>query len=201
MLGHQDLANRIRQMREAGDSVDEIASALDASWEFIRSIIRKFETAEVLSARSNRFLENIRKADDLEKKWKVGYLAQGIRPKVITQNAIIHHFKWAKIAEISLRELMDVTISEQVHPKAGYLITPVLDFRCIGVEGFWSLVSRLTESDLGERCNEEWRKRLTRLNKASRIVGGGRYSWSKPAGPPPRLSKQKASTAMPGFGV
>jgi DNA-binding transcriptional MerR regulator len=30
MLGHQDLANRIRQMREAGDSIDEIASALDA---------------------------------------------------------------------------------------------------------------------------------------------------------------------------
>ena len=73
------------------------------------------------------------KADDLEKKWKVGYLVQGIRPKVITQNAIIHHYKWAKIPEISLRELMDVTISEQVHPKAGYLITPVLDFRCIGV--------------------------------------------------------------------
>src|ERR1035437_1642757 len=197
ILGDHDLANRIRQLREAGDSVDEIASALDASWEFIRSIIRTFETAEVLFARSNRFLENIRKADDLEKKWKVGYLVQGIRPKVIMQNAIIHHFKWAKIPEISLRELMDVTISEQVHPKAGYLITPVLDFRCIGVEGFWSLVSRLTESDLGERCNEEWRKQPTRLHKASRIVGGGRHSWSKPAEPPPRLSKKKASTPMP----
>jgi hypothetical protein len=89
MLGHQDLANRIRQMREAGDSVDEIASALDASWEFIRSSMRKFETVQVLSARGNRFLENIRKADDLEKKWKVGYLVQGIRPKVITQNAFL----------------------------------------------------------------------------------------------------------------
>jgi len=129
----------------------------------------------------------------------VGYLVQGLRPNVRTQNAIIRYFEWAKTPAISLRELMDVTISKQEHPKAGYVLTPLLDFRCVGVEGFWSLVTRLTESDLGERCKEEWVKRLTRLRQASRIAGGRRYSWSKPCKPrscllDPRFSKAEART-------
>ena len=180
---HFERYDRIRQMREAGESFDDIFSALEISWqmgEVVRRMVRKFETEAVLSARSSRFLEEIRNADDLDKKWKVSFAVQALRPKIITQNSIIRYFK----PEVSLRELMDLTISPENHSKPGFLITPILDLRCVGVEGFWSMVSRFTQSDLGERCNEEWRKRLERLKVASRIVGGGQYSWSKPAEPP-----------------
>jgi len=71
MTGHQDRDHRVRQMWEAGDSFRDIASALDLAWDLVRTIIRKFETEAVLSNRSNRFLENIRKADESDKKWKV----------------------------------------------------------------------------------------------------------------------------------
>jgi hypothetical protein len=65
MNGHQDRTARIRQMRETGDSVEEIASTLDTSMGLVQQIARRFETEEVLSSRSKRFLAHIRNADIL----------------------------------------------------------------------------------------------------------------------------------------
>jgi len=186
MNDHPDFASRIGQMREAGLSIDGVISTLGISWEMsevVRRIVRKFETEAVLLARSNRFMEEIRNADDLDKERRVSYLMQALQPKVITQNAVIRHFESMDRMEIGLRQLMDLTISEQQHPRPGYLVTPLLNVRCVGIEGFWSLVRRLAESDLGERCSREWRKRLARLMQCSRIVGG-QGSWSKPCEPP-----------------
>jgi hypothetical protein len=196
MNDRSNLANRIRQMREDGLSIDEVISTLGNSWkkwEIARRIMRKFETEAVLLARSNRFMEEIRNADDLDKEWRVSYLMQGLRPKVITQTALVRHFEWSDRKEISLRQLMDLTISEQTHPKPGYLITAILRVRCVGIDGFWSLVRRLAESDLGEQCTLEWRKRLVRLMQSSRIVDG-MGGWSKPCELPDWLSKESITT-------
>ncbi|SPE59153.1 hypothetical protein SBV1_300027 [Verrucomicrobia bacterium] len=195
MNGHHGLIDRVHQMREAGDSIDEIASALNISWDVLGRIVRRFETEAVLAARSSRFLETIRKANDLDKEWKVSYLVQALRPKAITQNALIHHYKWEERSAICLRQLMDLAISEEDHPRPGYQLTPLLRVRCVGIEGFWSLVSRLTQADLGERCNQEWKTRLERLRRCSRVVGGG-GSWSKPCEPPADLLSLMA-TALP----
>jgi DNA-binding transcriptional MerR regulator len=155
MKNCQERNVKIRQMSEAGDSIREIARALELWEESVEDIVREFETEEAISLRSSRLLENIRKADDPDKRWKVGYIIQALRFKTITQNALIHHFEQANTPEISLRELMDLAISEEIHRKPGYLITHLLDICCIGMEGFWSVVRGLTESDLGERCNKE----------------------------------------------
>ena len=108
--------------------------------------------------------------------------------------------EWSGIPEVSLRELMDMAIPQRNHPKPGYLITPLLDVRCIGAEGFWSGVSRLTESDLGNQCNEQWRKRLARLSQSSRIVGVQR-TWSTPCAPPPWLLRLKNGMADTGTAI
>ena len=82
MNGHQCLIDRVHQMREAGDSIDQIVLTLDISWEMVdvvRRIARKFETEAVLSARSSRFMEEIRKANDLDQEWKAGVLMQALR--------------------------------------------------------------------------------------------------------------------------
>jgi hypothetical protein len=50
---------------------------------------------------------------------------------------------------------MDLVICQKVHAKSGHLITPLLDVRCVGVEGFWSAVRRLTESDCEGRFRYE----------------------------------------------
>lgn len=191
-----DLASRICQMREDGVSMDEAISTPGNSWEkweIARRIVRKFETEAVLLARSNRFMAEIQNADDLDKKWRVSYLMQALRPRPMTQTAITRYFEWSDCKESSLRQLMDLTIPERTHPKPGYLITPLLNVRCVGIQGFWSLARRLAESDLGERCNLEWRKRLVRLMRSSRIVHG-MGGWSKPYELPGWLSKESTAT-------
>jgi len=174
---------QILQMREAGDCIDEIVSILGVSWDVVRMVARKFETEGILSARSSRFLSEIRKVNDLDQKWKVSHLAQAIRPLGITQNAIIHHFVRQRTPDISPLELMELAISDKLHPKPGFLLIPLLRVQCVGVEGFWSLVGRLTQVDLGETCNREWRRRLSRLQKCSRIAGREIYG-SKPCQTP-----------------
>jgi len=180
MIGHAETPIRIRQMREEGVTIDGIASTLGVSRNVVRMVARNFETEEILSARSSRFLNNMRKVDDPEQKWKVSYLVHAIRPLVITQNAIIHHFARSKTTEISLLELMELAISDKQHLKPGFLLSPILRVQCVGLEGFWSLVGRLTQADLGERGNREWRRRLTRLQASSRVAGWEMYS-SKPS--------------------
>jgi hypothetical protein len=75
---------------------------------------------------------------------------------------------------------MELVISDKPHPKPGFLMTPLVDFRNVRLKTFWETVKRLAELDLGDHWNEEWKRRLDRLRQASRLQGEGRYSWSKP---------------------
>jgi hypothetical protein len=82
-----------------------------------------------------------------------------------------------------------LVISDKAHARPGFLVTPLLDYRNIRLKVFWSTVKRMTELDLGEQCNQEWRRRLARLKQATRIVGGGYCSWSKACEHPDWLLK------------
>jgi hypothetical protein len=89
----------------------------------------------------------------------------------MTQNAIVSHYGWEETPRITLLDLMEFVISEKPHPKPGFLLTPLLHLRCVGVDGFWSMVGRLSQADLGESCNREWRRRSARLKDCARIAG------------------------------
>lgn len=186
---------RIRQMGEAGTSQKEIALAFGMSAKAVRLVFRQMEADEAAIRKSRTILQEFRRADDLDKKWKVGDVLDALLLMTTTRTALKWWFEGGRIVETSLREFMELVISEKRHAKPGYLIAPLLDMRCIGVKGFWSAVRRLTESDLGQRCNQEWRKRIARLSQASRIVGDQRYSWSKPCEPPVWLSRLGAGKA------
>jgi transposase len=155
---NQPRIDQILRMRKEGASVDEIAEALGLWPDRVHTIARKFEPEGVVAARSRRFLERVRKANDPDKKWIAKHLIQALQLKTMTETALIRHYTWNQVEEISLRELMDAAVSDQEHPKPGYRITPLLAFRCVGVEGFWSLVRNLTQSDLGEKCNAAWQE-------------------------------------------
>ena len=99
-------------------------------------------------------------------------MLQAMNLSTRARTAIKNWFEWHDVTEITLREFMDLVISDKPHRKPGFLITPLLDVRNVKLHTFWSTVKRLTEADLGRECNLEWKRRLTRLNQASRIVGG-----------------------------
>ena len=48
-----------------------------------------------------------------------------------------------------------------------------------GSMGFWSIVDRLTATDLGARCNAEWDRRLVKIEGCWRMQGVT-TTWSKP---------------------
>src|SRR5689334_21156333 len=133
-------------MREAGASIPEIAASLGEWPGAIRRIVWRFEPDEVQERRSQPLLERIRQADDLERKWDVYVVLDALRPREVTKNALLNHFEGIETPEISLRELMDVVIPLTTHPKPGCVLAPMLEFRVVGVDGFWSMVTRLTPS-------------------------------------------------------
>ena len=186
MSNHQERDAWIRERQEAGTSLKEIAVACGMSVKAVQHVLRKLQADGVAVRRSKELLQEFRRADDLDRKWKVAEVLNALLLVTTTRTALKWWFEGGKTERTSLREFMDLVISQKDHAKSGYLITPLLDMRCVGVKGFWSAVRRLTESDLGERCNEEWRRRLVKLRRALRIVGVQR-TWSKPCEPPPWL--------------
>jgi len=170
---------KIRQMREAGVSQRGIASIFGISVEAVRLVFGKLKADEEALRRSGELLEEFRRADDLDKRWKVADVLDALLLTTRARTAIKNWCEWSNVAELSLREFMEFVISDKPHAKPGFLITPLLDFRNARLKTFWATVRRLAECDLGDRCNQEWRRRLARLKQATRIVGGSYCSWSR----------------------
>lgn len=188
---------RIGRMCEAGASPMEIASTLSMSIEALRMVFRQQEADKAEVRKSKELLEKLRRANDLDKKWEVADVLDALLLMARTRAALRVWFEEGKIEQINLREFMDLVISEKRHSKTGYLIAPLLDVRCAGAKGFWWTVRRLTESDLGESCNQEWGKRLGQLRQASRIVGDRRLSWSQPCEIPLWLPRPERTNVSP----
>jgi len=184
----QDRDARIRQMQVNGASKKEIALAVSISNQALHLVLKKFEAERVAKERSAQLLQEIRWEDDPDRKWKVEQLTDALLLPIRARTSL--GYRWKKVTELSLRDLMELVISDNPHPKPGFLLTPLVDFRNVRLKTFWETVERLTELDLGERCNQEWRRRLERLRQASRLHGGQRYSWSKPCQHPDWLRKR-----------
>ena len=188
---------QICQMQQAGASNKEIALAVGISREALRLVFKKFEAEKAANERSADLLREFRSLDDLDRRWKVEELLDGLLLTTRARTAIENRCEWKNVAEFSLREFMDLVISDKPHAKPGFLLTPLVDFRNVRLKTFWDTVRRLTECDLGESCKQDWERRLERLKQASRIHGGERYSWSKPCELPPWLTGPRTTAPLP----
>jgi len=183
-------------MHEAGVSNQEIALAVGISSGALRLVFKKFQAEAEANEQTIKLLQEFRSIDDLDRKWKVGRLLDGLLLTTRTRTAIENVCEWRNVTELTLREFMELLISDKPHAKPGFLLTPLVDFRNVRLKSFWAAVKRLAELDLGDRCNQEWRRRLERLRQASRLHGGQRYSWSKPCDHPDWLLKEPEATTL-----
>ena len=123
--------------------------------------------------------EIIRRANSPDRKWPAPELFSLCGFSTRVRNAILPRWdETSKHALLSLRELLDIFVSEEPAGRPGFVITPFLDFRNGGVKGFWESIDQITHANMGECANEIWRSKLNRLEKADRIKG--HYAWSKP---------------------
>ena len=166
---------QIVQMREQGILRRDVAQKYGLTPERIRMIEREAAAEKSLAERRARLREEIRKADDLDKPWAVADLLDALWLVPVARIRLLEHFaEKIRQTQISLRELMDLVISDANDSELTFASTPMLGIRGIGRFGYHSVIAELTEMDLGPGCNEEWRGRLIKLKR----------HWNIPSLPP-----------------
>lgn len=147
---------KILERSRRGDSRKTLAQRFALSRCSIDAILHRFEAEQRLSDRSNRLLEAIRQADDLDRLWPVEDLIDAIRPLPMTRSYLKKHFAEQRISDLSLRALMEMAIPMAPGPEpAPALRRLLLEVYGVGKKGFWSVVNRLTSLDLGAQFKRE----------------------------------------------
>ncbi len=80
----------------------EIAEQFRLSRASINAIVRHDAENRQLTERSAALLENIRQADDVDRKWPTGGLIEALRPLMVARTALLRHFDRKGANEISL---------------------------------------------------------------------------------------------------
>jgi hypothetical protein len=118
-------------------------------------------------------------ADDMMKKWPKEKLLPALGfPAAATHNMCNWH--WKDKDSVTLEEIFELVISSDKDPRPGYLICRMLDFRHFGKKGFFAIVHRLSNVNLGEKCNSFWKAKHQLFLDAHRVKGLGPCNWSIP---------------------
>ena len=123
-----------------------------------------FRSQEELAEQSQALLEEIRKSDDLAKKWDAIALVTGLLlPSRITK-VLVRHLAAQCLRETSLLELMNMLINAD-DPDEFFGVAVGLRIKHIGGNSFCSIVARLMEVDLGANAKSEWARRIEILRR------------------------------------
>jgi hypothetical protein len=95
---------------------------------------------------------------------------------VVTRKRLLDHFAEVGKQQITLQEFMDMCLDVPVEG-LDFMMPPLLRVRGVGKIGFWSVVNGLAGIDLGNRCNQEWQKRLLKVKQEYGITGATPYSF------------------------
>jgi hypothetical protein len=146
----------ILERRRCGETRRSLAQRFGLDSSRIDVILREFVEEQRLTNQSNRLLEAIRQANDLDRPWPVGDLIDTIRPLLITRIRLKEFFAVQQTTHLSLRTLLEMT-SPMVDEAGLVSALPrlLVGVRGVGKKGFWSVVDRLTNLDLGILFNQE----------------------------------------------
>ena len=118
-------------------------------------------------------------ADDITKKWPKEELLLALGFSVAATNNLCN-WHWKDKDSVTLEEIFELVISSDKDPRPGYLICRMLDFRHFGRKGFFAIMHRLSNVNLGEKCNSFWKAKHQLFLAAHRVKGLHPYNWSFP---------------------
>lgn len=165
---------QIVQLLDQGVSRRALARQFSLTPSRIALIQREVAGEKSLNARRARLREQIRQADDLDKTWPIIDLIDALWLIVITRVRLIAHFEELHKSQMTLRQFMDSLITESPDAASGSMAVPLLQVKGIGKKGFYSVIAEMAETDLGLRCNQEWHRRMIKLQRL----------WNIPPWPP-----------------
>jgi hypothetical protein len=164
---------KIYRMALEGVSHMEIAQAFRLSPSRIWLVVHAIRSQNALTERRRNLVEEIRRADDLDKLWEVTDLVDALRALTAARNALLRHFGSLKMGQISLREMMNLAIPETVDSDGWY--SPLMRITFIGPKGYQSILNGLSKIDWNERCRQEWERKLVWLERFLRDRGHPEY--------------------------
>ncbi len=117
-------------------------------------------------------------ADDMTKQWPKWELVSALGFPSLAKNSLCKQY-WSEQKTVTLREIFELVISSEKDRRPGYLITTILDMRCIGITSYFKMIKSMSEANFGKKCNAIWQVKYARYLAAKR-VRGKIYSYSKP---------------------
>lgn len=178
MTDIQQRNQRILQLSREGVGHAEIARLFRISRTNIARIVRRFDDERRLAAKHNKLLAQIQQVNDLDAAWPAADLIDVIGPPPVIITRLKEHFAGLNADRIALRLLMEMTIPAKEAPEADLLYPPLFKVVGVGKKGYWSIVHRLTDLDLGDKFEREWLERLATLRRAQQISGPLPYAGS-----------------------
>ncbi|GAB6908216.1 hypothetical protein DESC_270003 [Desulfosarcina cetonica] len=124
-------------------------------------------------------LKELSKTDDMKKSWPKYDILFSLGFTETIRNSICEWY-WGDKETVTLEDVFEVVISSEKDPRTGYLITKMLDLRCVGIKTFLKVVNSFSEIDFGKKCNIAWRKKQEMFMSAHRVKGSREHSWSSP---------------------
>lgn len=151
----------IIQERKSGKTYNDIASNFELSPSSIQQIVKRYHMEEERGERSSNLVADIRKLDDIDKKWPTEALLHGLQFSWLVKRCLTRHFESSKLSKISLRDLMDFLIID--YEEIPYDLReafPVFKQKNVGWKTVWALFKFFSEQNLGPSFSTEWNKRL-----------------------------------------
>jgi hypothetical protein len=153
-------------------------------------------------------LDELLNTKDPNQKWPADEMLRALGIRIYTSDSFLYH---EAPSHLSLQELFDLVISDDDDPRPGYVISPMLDRRCVGMKAFWKAVAALNAADFQSNIKEIWMLRHEKLLRSLRVIGSERYKWSKPlnrAGmfyscqrsEAEKMKREQADSALPSSG-
>jgi hypothetical protein len=176
MRSNRERNEQIVQMRKNNVARRDVALRFRLSVWSVRLIEERAKAETLAVQRRDRMLEKIREVDDLDAVWPAYDLIDAIGLITTARERLLHHFAEARKQQISLRVVMDMAFLDNADGEVYLMNSPLLEIRGVGKKGFWSLANRLTATDMGKRCNQEWQTRLAKVKERWEITGSTPWS-------------------------
>jgi hypothetical protein len=114
-------------------------------------------------------LNEIQNADDPDQKWPKDQLLSAIGIPLKPKNVLCNSY-WKDEGFVSPRMIFELAVSEREAPRPDCIMSDLIYLRTIGPKTFWHVIECLNNTDMGQKCNAEWKHRHQRLTAAKRIV-------------------------------